>query len=83
MKSPHKVEATLVAEMDVHQHDVRPELLDALKRLGRGRRHTYDGDPFTLEQNTRRVQEARVVVDNKTAKHSASITRRAARTHSR
>jgi hypothetical protein len=76
MKSPHEVEATLVAEMDIHERDVRPELLGALKRLGRTRRHTYDRDPFTLEQNTRRVQEAGVVVDDQTAKHNPRITRR-------
>jgi hypothetical protein len=82
MKSPDQVEATLVAEMDIHERDVRPELLGSLKRLGRTRRHTYDRDPFTLEQNTRRVQEARVVIDDQTAKHNPSITCRASRPHS-
>ena len=81
MKSPHQVEATLVAEVDVHQRDVRSELLGALKRLGSSRRHAYDRDPFTLEQNTRRSQEAGVVVDDEAAKHRTSITRRATITH--
>src|SRR5882757_3421576 len=50
MQSPHQVKATLIAEVDVHQRDVRPELLRARKRLGRARRHSYDGDPFTTRK---------------------------------
>lgn len=83
MKLSHEVKAALVTEMDVHQRDVRPEQLGTLQRLGRVHRHTYDGDPFTLEQYTRRIQKTRVVVDDKTTKHNTSITCRSASTHSR
>src|SRR5882762_9701627 len=78
MKSPHQVKPTLIAEMDVHQRHVRPELLGVLKRLSRARRHTYDSDPLPLQQGPQRAQKSRVVVYDETAQHHASISERLA-----
>ncbi len=67
LESPGNLEATLTAEIDVDQRDVRPQLLDPPQRLGAGRRHPDNHDPLTFQQATGGVQEMPAIVDDQAA----------------
>src|SRR4029077_16816535 len=61
------VEAALVTEPDIDEHDVRPELLLELQCFGARGRHPDDDHAFSLEQHARGVEEGSVVVDYEAA----------------
>jgi hypothetical protein len=53
--------------------NIRPQLLDPLERLSTGCNHADDRDPLVLEQETRGVEERRVVIDDQAA-HSQTFS---------
>lgn len=73
MQPPGYLEATLPAEIDVHEHYIRPQLADPLHRLSARRRHAWHRDSLALQQVARGVQESQAVIDDKTPKHRTRI----------
>jgi hypothetical protein len=71
-----EVEAVLVAEADVDEHDVRAELLLQSQRVGAGGGDPDDLDAFPLEQDARGVEEGSVVVDDEAADGQLRSARR-------
>ena len=63
---PGKLEAVLVAEVDVDERDVGPELGHELNRLSAVRRDTDHFQPLASEQVSGALEEEGVVVDNQT-----------------
>jgi hypothetical protein len=73
---PRQVEAARVAEHDVDEDDVGPELVRPFERLAGRRRYADNLEPLALEQTTGSVQKGAVVVDDEAAeRHSISIAR--------
>jgi hypothetical protein len=58
------VEAAFVAEVDVDQRHIWPQLRKARKRLGTARRHADDNDAVALEQSAHGVDEIPAVIND-------------------
>ncbi len=71
-----EVEAVLVAEADVDEHDVGAELLLQSQRLGPGGGDPDDLDAFSLEQHACVDEEVPVVVDDEAAEGQRRSARR-------
>jgi hypothetical protein len=70
-----RVESALHAEIDVDQHEVRPQLRRALDRFRRIGRATDYGQALALEQAARRRPEGGVVIHDETRpRHALSIS---------
>jgi hypothetical protein len=63
---PRELEAVLVAQVDVDECYVRPELGHELNRLSAVRRDTDHFQPLASEQVSGALEEEGVVVDNQT-----------------
>ena len=63
-ESAGEVEAALVAEVDIDEHDVRLKLVGVPDRLGARRRHGHHLDPLALQERAGSLQEMGVVVDD-------------------
>ena len=59
-----EIKPALLAEIDVDERHVGPQVLDTLQPFRRGRRHRHHADSLMLEQPCRRIEEIAVVVDN-------------------
>jgi hypothetical protein len=64
MKPLDEIKPALLAEIDVDERHVGPQVLDALQPFRRGRRHRHHADSLMLEQPCRRIEEIAIVVDN-------------------
>jgi DNA-binding NarL/FixJ family response regulator len=69
LESPGNLEATLTAEIDVDQRDIRSQLFHLPYRLGAGRGHANHRDALAVQQATGSVQEVPAIVDNQAAQH--------------
>jgi hypothetical protein len=68
------VEAALVAEVDVEERDVRPQLAGEPDRLGARRRHGHHPHPLALKQRAGGPQEVGAVVDDEQAQGHTGFT---------
>src|SRR6266545_2851113 len=74
VEPPHELEAALVGEVDVHQRDVRLELLGSSQRLRAGGGNPDHGDPLSFQETACGLHEAGAVVDDEAAQsHAARI----------
>jgi hypothetical protein len=58
------VKTALLAEIDIDERHVGPQVRDALQPFCGGGRHRYHADSLVLEQPCRRIEEIAIVVDN-------------------
>ena len=62
-----KLEAALVPERDIDEHDIRLKRRGLSQRIRTRRRDPRNRQSFSLEESSSRPQEAWIVVDDKTA----------------
>jgi len=67
-QAPSNVEAALVVETDVEEHELGMKRLGESHRLVARTSDSHHRDPFVLEQTARLFAEARTIVDNQAAK---------------
>ena len=63
-EAPRKLEAALVPERDINEHDIRPKRRSLAQRVRTRRRDTRNREPFSLEERSSRPQEASIVVND-------------------
>jgi len=64
MKLLDDVKTALLAEIDIDERHVGPQVLDTLQPFCGGRRHRHHADSLMLEQPCRRIEKIAIVVDN-------------------
>ena len=81
-QAPGNVEPALIAEGDVDQDDIRPQLRCSLQRLRRGRGNADDAQALPLEESARSLEKQSVVVhDQDTERHPNSVPVRPGAAH--
>ena len=73
LESPGNLEATLAAQVDVDQCEVRPQIVDLPHRLGTGRGHSDHRDALAFQQATGSVQEVLAIVDDQATEHEPNM----------
>ena len=63
-EAPRELEAALVAECDINEHDIRPKRRNLVQRFRTRRREPRNRESFSLEEHSSRPQEAPIVVDD-------------------
>jgi hypothetical protein len=63
---PRELEAALVPERDIDEHDIRPKRLGLSQRVCACRGHARDRQALSFEQRSGCLQEASIVVDDQT-----------------
>jgi hypothetical protein len=63
-EAPRELEAALVPECYINEHDIRPNRRSLSQRVRTRRRDPRNRESFSLEERSSRPQEASIVVDD-------------------